>query len=446
MLTGIILPTFFVNISKAANTWTGFCATCNGTPSAISQINNLTRELLWAIKTVWEGPKYWGKVVSPVRFENGYFNPPKTTLISKTLSRARESLWSVLAIWRIFVNLNENWVTQFLDSKAIIFKWKTYKRDWTKMEDVQQEINNKKFALSVWWWRDSPVKNKTLQKMQTTIQTYIDAGLLDKRSEIIEGTTYSQILRLVDDLNVRTKNQIILPSSDRLKEDITKGTSVIMVLDTAVDSITAAYKCVSEQSCDSSRAQLKKDLKAISSMAKSGVASSLKEITDANQRLATVGKKMFQKTITNPEDEALKNRFWLNAKQIENASLLGFKSDRRRSQRQTVSEWFTSMFSDKKKENKDIFLPTISDPQEKSFKLTMLTSVNDILQEAEQQKEYVTMSQNNDVLSRFSDLNAKLMALNKIVWEKSNSDSLIKNLWEVCTNQCSNITSKKCYY
>jgi hypothetical protein len=132
---------------------------------------------------------------------------------------------------------------------------------------------------------------------------------LDKRSEIGEGTTYSQILRLVDDLNVRTKNQIILPSSDRLKEDITKGTSIIMVLDTAVDSITAAYKCVSEQSCDSSRAQLKIDLKAISSMAKSGVAKSMKEITDANQRLATVGKKLFQKTITNPEDEALKNRF-----------------------------------------------------------------------------------------------------------------------------------------
>jgi hypothetical protein len=58
----------------------------------------------------------------------------------------------------------------------------------------------------------------------------------------------------------------------------------------------------------------------------------------------------------------------------------------------------------------------------------MLTSVNDILQEAGQQKEYVTISQNNDVLSRFSDLNAKLLALNKIVGEKSNSDSLIKNL------------------
>jgi hypothetical protein len=161
--------------------------------------------------------------------------------------------------------------------------------------------------------------------------------------------------------------------------------------------------------------------------------------------LATVGKKMFQKTITDPEKESLKNRFWLNAKQIENAGFLWFKSDKRRSQRQTVSEWFTSMFSNWKKEP-DIFLPTISDPQEKSFKLTMLTSVNDILQEAEQQKKYVTISQNNDVLSRFSDLNAKLMALNKIVWEKSNSDSLIKNLWEVCTNQCSNITSKKCYY
>jgi hypothetical protein len=58
----------------------------------------------------------------------------------------------------------------------------------------------------------------------------------------------------------------------------------------------------------------------------------------------------------------------------------------------------------------------------------MLTSVNDILQEAAEEKDYVSISQNNDVLSRFSDLNAKLTELNKTVGEKSNNNSLIKNL------------------
>jgi hypothetical protein len=82
----------FCNFSKAANTTTGSCSTCNGTPSAISQINTLTRELLFAIKTVGTEVPYAGKPVSPVRFEDGYFNPPKTTLLSKTLRRARESL------------------------------------------------------------------------------------------------------------------------------------------------------------------------------------------------------------------------------------------------------------------------------------------------------------------------------------------------------------------
>ena len=436
----------FCNFSKAANTTTGSCSTCNGTPSAISQINTLTRELLFVIKTVGTEVPYAGKPVSPVRFEDGYFNPPKTSLLSKTLRRARESLGSVLAIGRIFVNLNENGVTQFLDNKAILAKWKIYKRDWAKMEDVQQEINNKKFALSIWGGRDSPVKSKTLKKMKDTIKTYQDIGILDSKSEINEWTTYSQILKLVDDLNVRTKNQIISPSSSKLKEEISKWTSVLIIKDTAVDSITKAYECVSEQSCDNSRSQAKIDLKAIGNMAKSGFASSLKEITLANERLAAVGKTVFQKKISTPEDQSLKNRYWLNAQQIEKAGILWFKSSRRRSQWQTVKEWFTNLFSNGQKETKDIILPTITNAQEKSFKLTMLTSVNDILQEAAEEKDYVSISQNNDVLSRFSDLNAKLTELNKTVGEKSNNNSLIKNLWGVCTNQCSNITSKKCYY
>lgn len=446
LLTGIIIPTIFCNISKAADVSTWVCSTCNGTPSTISQINTMTRELLFEIQTIWTQAPYAGKSVSPVRFEDGYFNPPKTNILSKTLTRAREWLGSLLAIGRIFVNLNENGVTQFLDSKAILVKGKIYKRDWAKLEDVQQEIVNKKFALSVGGWRDSVVKSKTLRKMQATIQTYKDAGILDNQSEIAEWTTYSDILKLVDDLNVRTKNQIVSPSSDKLKEDITKGTSLIKISSSAVDGITAAYKCVSEQSCDNSRSQVKIDLKSISDLAKSGFASSLQEITQANERLAAVGKNIFQKKISNPEDQALKNRFGLTTKQIENAGFLGFNSDRRRSQRQTVKEWFTSMFSNGEKESKDIVLPAINNPQEKSFKLTMLTSINDILQEADQEKDYVMMAQNNDVLTRFTDLSTKLTTLNQIIGEKSKDNSLIKNLWEVCTNQCSNITSKKCYY
>ena len=86
------------------------------------------------------------------------------------------------------------------------------------------------------------------------------------------------------------------------------------------------------------------------------------------------------------------------------------------------------MFSNGEKESKDIVLPAINNPQEKSFKLTMLTSINDILQEADQEKDYVMMAQNNDVLTRFTDLSTKLTTLNQIIGEKSKDNSLIKNL------------------
>ncbi|MEI6426250.1 MAG: hypothetical protein WCO66_02745, partial [Candidatus Absconditabacteria bacterium] len=198
-----------------------------------------------------------------------------------------------------------------------------------------------------------------------------------------------------------------------------------------------------------SRSQLLIDLKAIGAVASSGAGSFVQEIKQANERLLTMGKTMFTKKITTPEEDALKTRFGLSTNQVKDAGILGLKSNKRRSQRQTVKEGFTSMFSDGKKETPNIEVPQldqIADGEEKVFKTTMVSSVNDILQEASQQKDYVMMAENADVLTRFGLLSQQITTLNGIIGEKSKDNSLIKNLGEVCTNQCSNITSKKCYY
>jgi hypothetical protein len=55
------------------------------------------------------------------------------------------------------------------------------------------------------------------------------------------------------------------------------------------------------------------------------------------------------------------------------------------------------------------------------------------------------LAENKDVTNRFISLDTQLNDLSKLMWEKSNDTSIIKNIWEVCTLQCSNITNKKCY-
>lgn len=87
---------------------------------------------------------------------------------------------------------------------------------------------------------------------------------------------------------------------------------------------------------------------------------------------------------------------------------------------------------------------TTGNPEEKSFKITMITSANDIIDEAAEQRDYVMIAQNADVLTRFGLLSTQLTTLEDAVG--NNSDGLIKTLGDSCENQCSNITSKKCFY
>lgn len=454
---GILLSSVF-SYTQAAEIGTGSCTTCNGTPAKLLQINSMTRELLSTIQTVGTKEPYLGKPVSPVRFEDGTFNPPPTRTISKILRRAREGVGSILGVERVFIE-NDVWLSilESENSSEITKKGKIYKRDREKMEAVKEEVSNKKYALSVGGWRNSAVKSKTLQKMQKIIQSYIDKGLLDKHSKIVEGVTYSQVVKVLTNINTIAKNQMVFPESNKLKETISMGGISILVADEAVNTITEAYKCVSENKCDNPKAQIKIDIKSIWAIAKSWATNSRQEMVESSERLAAVIKniaKPIKKNTTSPENQALKNRFGLSSNQIEKAGFLWFKSSKRRSQRQTAKEGFTNMFNEFGKEVKELVVPKADTSnqnnenikQEIAFKVTMLTTANDILQDAAQQKSYVMMSDNKEVLTWFWDLSLKITEINNIVGERTSENGLIKNLWEICKNQCSNITSKKCYY
>lgn len=462
MIAGISILSVFSNISNAQTTTETIpaqtCAACNLTPSTISQINTMTRELLWAIKTIGTEAPYAGQPVTPEWFESWKFSPPKTSILSKALRRARAWLGSILWLERIAINLDAYPVMRIADSKTILIKWKVYKRDWAKVDAITEEIANKKYALSVWWWRNAYIKNVTLSKMQSILKTYKQSGILDS-SSTIEEITYSDLLWILENLNALIKHQIVVPSSTNLQTNIVAGKSLIRISDSAINDITAWYMCLADVTCDNTRGQTRWELAKIRASTKWAVQKNIKDIWDSTTRLkntiAGIGtmvtdlfKSEAEKLWMSPEEyKQFKNRYWFTATQMKKGMFTG-QAEKRRSQRQNIKDGFTKLrrSSDGPATTIDTSaVQNITDPKERNFKITMLTSVNSILEEANQEREYVMLAENKDVTNRFISLDTQLNDLSKLMWEKSNDTSIIKNIWEVCTLQCSNITNKKCY-
>jgi hypothetical protein len=94
------------------------------------------------------------------------------------------------------------------------------------------------------------------------------------------------------------------------------------------------------------------------------------------------------------------------------------QAEKRRSQRQNIKDGFTKLrrSSDGPATTIDTSaVQNITDPKERNFKITMLTSVNSILEEANQEREYVMLAENKDVTNRFISLDTQLNDLSKLM-------------------------------
>ena len=94
------------------------------------------------------------------------------------------------------------------------------------------------------------------------------------------------------------------------------------------------------------------------------------------------------------------------------------QSEKRRAQRQNVKDGFTNLRKTSDGPSTTINTATvqkIADPKERNFKLTMIASANSILEEANNEKDYVTLAENKDVMSWFIDIDKQLNALSNLV-------------------------------
>ena len=443
------------------------CPACWSSPLHVTLINSFTTEILWTIKTIGTEAPYVGKYVSPSRFDSGKFIAPKQNLLSKTTRRARETLWSALAVRRIHLEFSD--LANIWDSLSVMARNKTIIRDRQKVWRIEQDINKKKYELSVWWWRTDKIAWVTLENMKEIIERYKWLWVLWDWTEIANWAEYWDLIMLLWKTNSSLKHLVALGWENRAKNtkeipfQWTESKISIQIKEEAIQQIKENYDCTKMYACEDSRWNIQEEIKKIWEIYKNWRNNARSEVKRANSELVKAySKENLKKVIT---ENAIFNQFSgaINevkdrrnrAKhEIENSAVYQ-QIQVRTDDGNKEGTWASTTWASTTKTITDIknqFPLDISTEKQNiviDFQNSFNETIDTIKIEKNQMKsKYATLDTPHDILSKFVLLSERINNINnKIIWSKDWIDNcLIKNLWLLCEKQCSNILNKKCYY
>lgn len=437
------------------------CTTCSSSPETLLLVNNFISEILLEIRTVWTAAPYAEKFVPPSRFDTGKFVGQKQGILTKGLKRAKQSLWSVLAIKRIYMEFWDG--VEVIDSFAVISRNKTVLRDRQKLEKIDQLINKKKYELSVWWGRTDKIGGVPYQNMEKIIKKYQDLWVLTKdSSKINEGAEYGDLITLLSRINSSMKHLVALQGDNRAKKEkeiviilLTRGRISFKIQETAVEKIKTAYDCTKRYKCEQSRTNAKDELKKIKDTFKDGIKRSSEQFKIANDKLKKAySRENIKKSIR--EENTIVNQL------SGSINKLWRKFEKKDNEINETESWTQEQdwAQNTKDQDNNGDLPTTRNEIENNLQIAedKQAIIDNFIAKIEKTQmmirdEATTMESQyrttdiSDIMAYFTSLSqtTKGITENIIGSKDSEKDCLIKNLGELCEKQCVNI-SKKCYY
>lgn len=436
-------------ISFSANEQPTVCTTCWNSPANLNLINNFTTEILSNIKTIGTEGSYAGKHVPPSWFDSGKFVAPKQSIVSKALRRARESLWSVLSIKRIHLELSD--LANLWDSLGVLAGNKTILRDRQKMNKIEQDINRKKYELSVGWWRTDTIAWVPQQKINAIIKRYQDLWILSKSSKISIWSEYWDLILLIWRVNSSLKHLISLggtgwaEAEKKISFDLrTSGKIAIKIESKAIEQIKTDYNCTRRYACEQSRWNIKDQMKAIKEALKSWVGNARKQIGIANSNLKKAySLENIKKTFT---EQTMFNQL--------SGALNDFKNWRKKNNDSTTTDTETTTWTTQQPiiNQQDTLANSIATTNDKEkikndFKTKMQSTQKIIQDDANAMMKKYATTDVTDIMAYFVIISQKMNGIiNNTIGNKDLENCLIKNLGALCEKQCSNIGNKSCYY
>ena len=457
-----VVITCVSNFSFAKTDDTAYCTTqssiCGTAPEQFTFLMDFVREMTVAIKTIGPEWAYLGQYVNPNRFQWAVFTPPKKTVLGTVARNVANKLKFGLASTAIFSSpVNFAGLKDMLWWVVLLSKNQVFLRDNKLLEQLESQVNTKKYELGLWgWWYDQIIPaNRTI--MQAIIQKYIDKWLLVPSSQLYPGVSYNNITSLLTQVLSSAKSFLYFGATTGFDAMTRWGSDqgiFIGFTTGAIATVQRDYDCArwTNNICSSElkklkdgRSKLRKSLSVWSSETK-------KTFKDAVTRLWQIFSPSTQDSwYAARENDLLRSMY--GSTQISKGTLAdslkkswaGIKKSWAEVGQQVagvVSDVtaFRSFPKDLKDTVKDI--PTLPDlPADTSATTDISKSIDsyvyDVFASQKSDLDLVGMSEVKDITPAFAVLGKQISVIkNDIIGGKDKQDSLISTLWASCELQC----------
>lgn len=469
-----LLITYVSNFSLAQTTNTPpvndptdavYCSTqsaiCGTAPQQFTYLMDFVREMMNAIKTVGPEWEYLGQYVSPNRFVGNVFTAPKKTIGGRVARNFAQKTKFTLATAAIFTSpRNFAGLKDMLWWVILLTKNQVFLRDNKLIEELDSQVNDKKYELGLWWWWYEKIIPENRIILQSIIDTYIKKWLLVPSSTIHLGASYNNVTSLLTQTLSAAKSFLYFGTTDQF-DAMTRGGSdqitFIGFTDDAMAKVKREYNCARWPNyvCSSESKKLKegwsKMWKSLSFWSKE----TKKTFTDAVDRLGQIFAKNQSQEFKDRQNELLTSMYG-NVKVSSSTGLKWLLIDPfKKSWDGIKKSWveagqqFADLASDVKSFRsfpKDLNgthknVPTLAAPSTSYITTDVGASIDsymyDVFLSQKMDLDLVSMSEVKGVTPAFAVLGQQVSAIkNNILGGKEKDNSLLKSLWAACELQC----------
>lgn len=432
---------------------------CGTAPKDFTALLDFVREMSNSIKTIGPEWPYLGKYVNPNRFKWNIFTAPQHSIVGRVARNVSQKIKFGFATTAIFSSpVNFAGLKDMLWWVVLLSKNHVFLRDNKLVEQMESQVNDKKYELGLWGWWYEQVNLENRVIMQGIIKKYIDIWLLTAWS-VKDGVSYNNITSLLTQTLSAAKGFLYFGSTDQFNT-ISRGAAdqgiSIRFNDLAIATLQRNYTCARwpHYICSSESKKFKEGVSKLWKSFTFWSASTKKTFNDANDRLSELFAKDKSQDFKDRKAELLTSMY--GTKKITPGKLIDIDYEETNGSATTLTDiwvWIGDAASAVSKvavRSRNILTKDIR--EEKALQDNVVTTkytgpdtviqlidiyIDDIFLNQQTDVEFVRMAEVQDVTPAFKVLWDQLSVIkNDILGGKDKDNSLIWSLGVACELQC----------
>lgn len=427
---------------------------CGTAPKDFTALMDFVREMNNSIKTIGPEWPYLGKYVNPNRFKWNIFFAPQQSIVGRVARNVSQKIKFGFATTAIFSSpTNVAGLKDMLWWIVLLSKNDVFLRDNKLIEELDSQVNDKKYELGLWGWWYEQVNLENRTNMQGIIKKYIDKWLLTRWS-IKDGVSYNNITSLLTQILSAAKSFLYFGSTDQFTT-ISRGAAdqgvSIRFNDSAIATFQRNYNCARwpHYVCSSESKKFKGQVGQLWKSFHLWSALAKKTFNDANDRLWELFSKNKSQDFKDREAELLKSMYGNKKTPPGKFIDVQYRYSEVNGSAKTlgdIGKWIGNIVT----KSWNVITKDIREERQIQKPSPNLTYVNwdtilqlvdlyidDVFLNQQSDIEFVHLAEVHDVTAGFKVIGDQLSVIkNDILGAKDKNNSLIWSLWAACELQC----------